>query len=431
MGVGRAAGKSGVDFDFESTPGPGAARGGRLGETNRHGDLMTTIQSSAGIRFLIGAAAFVVLVAGLRAAAPILVPLVLALFITVINFPLLQGLRRLRVPTPIAVLCVVLLTFSFVGLVVMVGTASLSDVGTVLPVYLERLRELELAALLALESRGVPVPEGFYNTIFQPDRLLGLLEPERLLGLVGGVVGRAAGFFAWTAIVLLFTIFMLSEATGFPTKLRAAIGRSDVDLSRLGGAVRDIQRYLAIKTAISLTTGALVALWLWFLGVDFPILWGMLAFLFNYVPNVGSLIAAVPAVLFATLQLGPWSGVLAATGYLVVNIGLGNLVEPHLMGRRFGLSTLVVVVSLVFWGWVWGPVGMLLSVPLTVVVRIGLEYTDDLRWLAQILSNQSAPITDPAGAGVAAGAPVAGDRPALTAGIEAAHPATEPPVAPG
>jgi AI-2 transport protein TqsA len=344
---------------------------------------MTPLNASAGTRFLLSAAGLVVLVAGLRAAAPILVPLVLATFITVINFPLLQWLRRMRVPTPAAVLFVVLVTFSFLGLVVLVGSASLSDVRDVLPVYLERLRELEYSVLAALDARGVPVPDGFYTTM--------LSEPERLIDLLGGVVLRAAGFLSAATIVILFTIFMLSEATGFPAKLRSAIGRGDADLSRFGGAVRDIQRYLAIKTAISLATGTLVALWLWVIGVDFPVLWGMLAFLLNFVPNVGSLIAAIPAILFTMLQLGPWSAALAAGGYLTVNITLGNLVEPHLMGRRFGLSTLVVVVSLVFWGWLWGPVGMLLSVPLTVVVRIALEYTDDFRWLAVLLGNEAQP----------------------------------------
>jgi AI-2 transport protein TqsA len=360
---------------------------------------MTPLNTSAGTRFLLGAAGFVILVAGMRAAAPILVPLVLATFITVINYPVLQWLRRMRVPTPLAVLTVVLLTFTFLGLVVLVGSSSLSDIRSVLPVYLERLRSFEFAAVAALESRGLPVPEGFYTP---------LLEPERLMDLLGGFVIRAAGFLSSTVIVLLFTIFMLSEATGFPPKLRQAIGRGDADLSRFGGAVRDIQRYLAIKTAISLATGTLIALWLGIIGVDFPVLWGMLAFLLNFVPNVGSLMAAVPAVLFAMLQLGPWSGALAAAGYLTVNIGLGNLVEPHLMGRRFGLSTLVVVISLVFWGWLWGPVGMLLSVPLTVVVRIALEYTDDLRWLAVLLSNESRQPAQPGQPAVApALAPVA------------------------
>lgn len=352
---------------------------------------MTPVNTSAGTRFLLGAAGLVVLVAGMRAAAPILVPLVLAVFITVVNYPLLQFLRRLRVPTPVAVVAVVLLTFTFLGLIVLIGSSSLRDVGSVLPVYQERIKELEVMLLGALEplrERGLHVPDG-------RSLLTDMTEPERLMDLLSGVVVRAAGFVSAAAIVILFTIFMLSEATGFPAKLRAALGRGDADLSRFAGAVQDIQRYLAIKTAISLVTGSLVAFWLWAIGVDFPLLWGMLAFMFNFVPNVGSLIAAIPAVLFALLILGPWSALLAAIGYLVVNISLGNLVEPHLMGRRFGLSTMVVVLSLVFWGWLWGPVGMLLSVPLTVVVRIGLEYTDDLRWLAVLLSNDARPSSVP------------------------------------
>lgn len=344
---------------------------------------MTPVNTSAGIRFLLGSAGLVILIAGLRAAAPILVPLVLAVFITVVNYPLLQFLRRMRVPTPAAVLAVVLLTFSFLGLVVLIGSASLSDIRSVLPVYVDQIKEFEGSAVAALENRRVPLPDRLPSAY--------LTEPDRLMDLLSGFLVRAAGFLSATAIVILFTIFMLSEATGFPAKLRAAIGRGDADLSRFAGAVTDIQRYLAIKTAVSLATGTLVAIWLSIIGVDFPVMWGMLAFLFNFVPNVGSLIAAVPAVLFAALQLGPLSAFLAALGYIIVNIGLGNLVEPHLMGRRFGLSTLVVIISLVFWGWLWGPVGMLMSVPLTVVVRIALEYTDDLRWLAVLLSNQPRP----------------------------------------
>jgi AI-2 transport protein TqsA len=374
---------------------------------------MSPVSASAGTRFLLSAAGLVVLVAGMRAAAPILVPLVLAVFITVINFPLLRWLQRMRVPPPAAVLMVVLITFSFLGLVIMVGTASLSDIRSVLPVYAERFRELEQGLLMSLDARGVPVPDGYYTTWFS--------EPDRIMDLLSGVVVRAAGFLSAAAIVILFTVFMLSEATSFPRKLRAAIGRGDADLSRFGGAVRDIQRYLAIKTAIGLATGSLIAFWLWIIGVDFPVLWGMLAFLLNFVPNVGSLIAAVPAILFAMLQLGPWSGALTAAGYLTVNVALGNLVEPHLMGRRFGLSTLVVVVSLVFWGWLWGPVGMLLSVPLTVVLRIALEYTDDFRWLAVLLSNESRPMPDRRAAVEPSSFPELGAEPALVA------PASGPP----
>lgn len=339
-----------------------------------------------------------VVVAGLRAAAPFLVPLVLALFLTTITLPLLQALRRLRIPTPAAVLLVVLATFGFMGLVGLVGYVSLDQIGAVLPLYVDRIAALEHGLLETVEGWGLPVPNDVYAVL--------LAEPARILDLMGGVVRGAASLLSYTAIVALYVVFMLLEATGFPGRLRMAIGSVDADFRRYARAVRHIQRYLAIKTMISLVTGALVALWLWVVGIDFPLLWGAIAFLLNYVPNVGSLVAAAPAVAFALLQLGPGAALLSAVGYLVINIGLGNLLEPQLMGRGFGLSTLVVVVSLVFWGWLWGPVGMILSVPLTVILRIALEHTQDLRWLARLLGGETpptlaSPASAPAGAGAA------------------------------
>jgi len=146
-----------------------------------------------------------------------------------------------------------------------------------------------------------------------------------------------------------------------------------------------LNKYLAIKTIFSLATGILVGIWLFILGVDYPILWGLLAFLLNYVPNIGSIIAAIPACLVALIQLGPVYALSAALGYLVLNIAIGSILEPRFMGRGLGLSTLVVFLSLVFWGWVLGPVGMLLSVPLTMIVKIALEGRDDTRKMAILL----------------------------------------------
>jgi predicted PurR-regulated permease PerM len=142
---------------------------------------------------------------------------------------------------------------------------------------------------------------------------------------------------------------------------------------------------MGIKTWTSMLTGVLVSLWLWLLGVDHAQLWGVMAFLLNYVPNIGSFIAAVPAVLLALVQLGPGSALLAALGYLVVNIIIGNVIEPRFMGKGLGLSTLVVFLSLVFWGWVLGPVGMLLSVPLTITVKLALDSKPETRWLGVLL----------------------------------------------
>jgi predicted PurR-regulated permease PerM len=154
-------------------------------------------------------------------------------------------------------------------------------------------------------------------------------------------------------------------------------------------------RYLAIKSVASLGTGALSAIWLAILGVDYPLLWGLFAFLLNYVPNIGSIIAAVPTVLFTFVQLGPASAAWAALAYTVVNVTVGSIIEPRFMGRGLGLSTLVVFVSLVFWGWILGPVGMFLSVPLTMTAKIALDSDDGTRWMAVLLGPEDALQTAP------------------------------------
>ena len=141
---------------------------------------------------------------------------------------------------------------------------------------------------------------------------------------------------------------------------------------------------------ISLATGVLVAAWLRIVGVDYALLWGLLAFLLNYIPSIGSFIAAVPAVMLAFLQLGPGDGIVTAIGYLVINTVIGNFIEPRVMGEGMGLSTLVVFLSLIFWGWVLGPVGMLLSVPLTMIMKIALEASDETRWIAVLLGSRPA-----------------------------------------
>jgi predicted PurR-regulated permease PerM len=142
---------------------------------------------------------------------------------------------------------------------------------------------------------------------------------------------------------------------------------------------------MLIKTIFSLATGVLVTVWLTVVGLNYAILWGVLAFLLNYVPNIGSTIAALPAVLIAIVQLGFFKAGATAAGYLVINLVLGSMIEPRFMGKGVGLSTLVVFLSLLFWGWVLGPVGMFLSVPLTITAKIALDSLEETRWLAILL----------------------------------------------
>lgn len=264
------------------------------------------------------------------------------------------------------------------GLIVLLASGSLEELQVELPVYASRLSALQEQWLLALETRlGIPL-ENYVAT--------DLVNPSAIVDLAGSALGRIAQFVSTTFLVLLITIFMLGEAIVFPHKIRFLVGGPLGQEDRLAKVVGEIQTYLGIKTVMSLATGIILGVWCYVMELDFPVLLGLVAFVLNYVPTVGSIIAAAPAVLLSLVLHGTVPHALMVTaGYVVVNTLFGNILEPNLMGRRLGLSTLVVILSLLFWGWTWGPLGALLSVPLTVIVKIWLENTPDLRWVAVLL----------------------------------------------
>ena len=332
-----------------------------------------------GARLLFGAAAIVIIVAGMRAASPILVPFLLSLFIAIICAPPLFWLQRKGVPTVFAVLLVIVGIMGIGGAIATVVGTSVNDFSRALPLYQRRLQELVTGLLLWVEGLGVDVPEQV---------LLEYLNPGAAIKLVAGILTGLSGMLTNTFLILLTVIFILLEAWSFPARLRSALSDPEHSLPYLDKFVDNVKRYMTIKTLVSLLTGAFITLWLMTLRVDFALLWGLLAFMFNYVPNLGSIIAAVPAVLLALIQLGIGPAILVALGYLVVNVVMGSFLEPRFMGRGLGLSTLVVFLSLVFWGWVLGPVGMVLSVPLTVTLKIALESSERTNRIAILLGSR-------------------------------------------
>ena len=181
---------------------------------------------------------------------------------------------------------------------------------------------------------------------------------------------------------------MLFESASFPLKLHFAMDDPEMRLNQIERFLAAVNNYIAIKTLVSLATGCIVSIMLWAFGLDFYLLWGVLAFLLNYIPNIGSIIAAVPPMTLAILQLGIGEAGLIGLGYVMINMVMGNIVEPRYLGKGLGLSTLVVFLSLIFWGWLLGTVGMLLSVPLTMILKIGLENSPEGRWLAVMLSDE-------------------------------------------
>ncbi len=356
---------------------------------------MIPVQANTpGARFLLMGASFVIVVAGLREGATILLPFALALFLAVMSMPLMFWLQLRRVPAPLAIAITMLVIGAVFGALIMLGTQSLADFQDRLPLYQQRFEAL-------IDSRLADFSERFE---IDPAQYLSLdrFDPGVVVGLVGSVAARVASFFTNTLGVLLIMAFILSEAMVFPFKFRAIVGHREGerrsvsvevkhDRRRMSKIVREVQAYLGIKTLVSLATGLLIGGLAQLAGLDFPVLLGLVGFVLNYIPTVGSFIAAVPALLLSIVQIGTLGNfMLVVVGYGAINVVIGNIIEPNFLGRRLGLSTLVVILSLLFWAWVWGPVGALLAVPLTMVVKIMLENTEDLRWVA-ILLDKSPP----------------------------------------
>ena len=337
-------------------------------------------------RTLRNLAAIVVVVAGLKLAAPLLVPIGFALFLAVLSLPLFRRLLARGVPAGFAILVTVFVLLTGVGAFGLLLLGSLGELREVAPVYAQTLGERIAYTIEWWQERGIAIAD------WVPPRWR---DPERIVELLGVAIRSTVFFLSETVIVFLLLVFFLGEAAVFQRKLARLPPSLVTSVARLAEVSRELQRYLVIKTAMSTLIGVSAALWLAMLDVDFAVLCGLAAFALHFVPNVGAILAAIPAMLIAFLQHDPLKAVLVAVGYFVLALVLGSLVEPALMGRRLGLSTLAVFLSLLVWGWLWGPIGMFLSVPLTMALRMLLGTSLEWRWLAVLLD---APPRPPAGA---------------------------------
>ena len=339
---------------------------------------MDSTSRPVGLPALISLAAFVVVVAGIRAAEAVVVPFLLSVFIAIISAPALLWLEKKHVPRWLTMFIVLgAIISSAILLSVLIGS-SVKSFSQDLPHYQQRLSSL-LAQLNTWMSQ--------HGNNLSMDTVTGYLNPGAAMQLVADILNGLGSVFGNMFLIILTVVFILFEASSMPSKLKAGLPNADKSLRVFTEIANNVNRYLAIKTLTSLFTGAAVAAALAWIGVDYPLLWGTIAFLFNYIPSIGSVIAAVPAILLAFIQLGTGAALLSTAFYVVINILISNVIEPKMMGRQVGLSTLVVFLSLVFWGWVFGPVGMFLSVPLTVTAKLALESGPRTRWVAVLLGN--------------------------------------------
>ncbi len=316
---------------------------------------------------LLTLASLVVVIAGLQAASQILLPVLFSGFLAILCQPMVQRLLNWRVPRVLAVLVVVFaLSGALLGLTALLGDSVRQFTATI-PQYQGRLDALVDDAVATLTRIGLPPPP--------LEKGGSLVDPGALLTALGQTLSAVLTVLSRLAIVVITTAFILLEAAELDHKVKVVFGENSAITRSLVEGASTVQRYLAIKTVASVATGVLVGIINAIFGLDFAALWGVVALLFNYVPSIGSIVAALPAVTLAFVQLGFGPAVGIAVGYIVVNVSIGNIIEPRVLGRRLGLSPLVVILSLFFWGFVWGPAGMLLSVPMTVVLKLLLEVT--------------------------------------------------------
>jgi len=335
---------------------------------------MKTDEHKLGYFFIVSASIFIVL-AGIKSSAMIVVPFLLSLFITILLLPLYNFFKTYKFGDTLSLVLVMLLFFSVVfGIAKFVGS-SLHDFNANMDIYAKQLNIYFLLVAQKLMSIGIEIPLENFS---------GETNSKEIMSFATKVMQGVGEIFSDGFVVLFSVIFMLLESTLFSHKINH-ITQNKGASHHIRKIVEQIKEYMILKAMMSALTGFVIAVALVALGVDYPFLWALVAFLFNFIPNIGSIIAAVPAVLLTLVQLGPLYALVVSMVYVVVNIVVGSILEPKVMGKGLGLSSLVVFLSLVFWGWLLGIVGMLLSIPLTIMIKIVLDDNEKTRWIAVLL----------------------------------------------
>ncbi|MDR0706170.1 MAG: AI-2E family transporter [Planctomycetaceae bacterium] len=398
-----------------------------------------------GTKFLIVFASIVVIFAGIKAAQPLAAPFLLAVFFAMVLTPPLRWLKQKGLSDWAALFVLSLLVLlSGIGLV-WILSYSLTNFSDRLPVYREKatagvtqiddwinnmIRQFDrieksvpkipmfqeepadpvspiepiqetaptsLATPASLTAPTLPTEfvqpaENVSLEITPPHErfsLLNIVHLDTLISYVHLGVRELLNIATISSLIIVMVIFMLIEAARLPEKVREAFDGRDLSNEYFKKIAADTWNYMRIKTIINLLTGFVTALGLWFLGAEYALLWGLLMFFLNYIPNIGQIIASIPPVLLMLLDQGATMAIVVTVWLVVVNTAFGYGVEPRYLEEGLGISGLVVLLSLIFWGWLLGPIGMFLSAPLTMVLKIVLQNDQKTRWIAVLLSNHA------------------------------------------
>jgi predicted PurR-regulated permease PerM len=340
-----------------------------MNDSNRIGSL-------GGLKIWIILASSVILIAGLKMAAQMVTLFLLAVLLTAISLAPFDWLKKKGLREPLVVLIILVGLWLITMVIVLLVGSSLNGFLTTLPHYQDRMESVWV------DLQSILVYNGFLDKDFD---VFKQLNPSQVFSWAGNVFSGISYLVSNSILVVLIFVFMLLEVTSFKNKLTYI---SPASLSSMDRIVTGLKKYFGIKILTSLATGIFISLGLAILGLDFPVLWGILAFLLNFIPNIGSVIAAGPAVLLAFLQLPLFAAMGSLVLYIAVNFIIGNVLEPKWMGKSLGLSSFVVFISLIIWGWILGTVGMLISVPLTMALKIVLDEKPETRNIGLLLGDE-------------------------------------------
>lgn len=324
------------------------------------------------LHLLLGAASVVIVLFGVKAAASVLTPLLLALLLALACQPILNTMAKFRIPRALGAVLLLSVIVLLGFLLSKVVTSTTMQIMSKLPFYEQQFNALLIEVLSHLAA---------WDIVVEPKVLLGQIGASNAISVGVVALSGLGTALSSTFLLLLIVSFMLLEAKSLPAKLTYIAKGAMLNTSPIVVFVKSVERYLLIKTATSALTGICITLLLLLLGVDYAVLWGVLAFLLNFIPTIGSVIAAVPAIVVTLIDAGLSSSLYVAGVFTVVNVLVGNVAEPKIMGKQLGLSAFVVLLSLLFWGGLLGPVGMLMSIPLTMIIKLALASTPALeRW---------------------------------------------------
>ena len=335
---------------------------------------MNVSKDRAGYSLLV-MAAVVIILAGIKLSSVIVVPFLLSLFLATILSPLFLWLKKLGLGDILPLIIIVLLLLLVItSLAILVGN-SVQDFTQNVPFYETKLKSDLVELLETVNSWGLQIPKEDILNLFQTDSIIRYIA--NTLKSLGSLVTNSF-------MIILTIIFMLLEISQFTFKLNQTNSNSLKQFTEISD---NIKHYILLKALTSAATGIIITIILEMTGIHYAILWGLFAFILNFIPNIGSIIAAVPAVLMAIIQYDFTTATMIVIAYLVVNIIIGSIIEPRILGKGLGLSTLIVFLSLIFWGWLLGPIGMILSVPLTIMIKIALDTKEDTKWIATLLGS--------------------------------------------